>query len=141
MRNWFLITATLVVSSAWMFAQSSSTLPSVPENSYSVQPTSAGQQPGSAQEQEKAQKGTEEGGESIEGCITKVTGAYHLTETSGKVHTLHGDTHLLADQDGHWVQVWGTEVLHPYGTASSAGSPPTFNVTKMKMVSSTCPGK
>lgn len=141
MRNRFLITAMLLVSFAWVMAQSPRSLPAVRDISQSVQPTSASQQPGAAQEQEKEQKGTEEAGESIEGCITKVTGAYHLTESSGKVHTLHGDTHLLADQDGHWVQVWGSEVLHPYGTASSAGSPPTFNVTKMKMVSPTCPSK
>jgi hypothetical protein len=141
MRKWFLIAATLLMSSAWVVAQSSSTLPTVPNDSQSAQPTSASQQPGVAQEQEKDTKGTEEAGQSIEGCLTKVTGAYHLTESSGKVHNLHGDTHLLADHDGHWVQVWGAEVLHPYGTASSAGSPPTFNVTKMKMVSTTCPTK
>jgi hypothetical protein len=140
MRKWFLITATLLMS-AWVVAQGSSALPTVPDNSQSAQSTSPSQQPGAAQEQEKESKGTEEAGQSIEGCLTKVTGAYHLTESSGKVHNLHGDTHLLADQDGHWVQVWGEEVLHPYGTASSAGSPPTFNVTRMKMVSTTCPGK
>jgi len=139
-KKWFLITATLLMSSAWVVAQSSRTPPTVPDNSQSAQPASAGQQPGAAQEQEKEPKGTEDAGQSIEGCLTKVTGAYHLTESSGKVHTLRGDTHLLADQNGHWVQVWGAEVLNPYGTASSAGAPPTFNVTKMKMVSTTCPG-
>src|SRR5215831_1869367 len=111
MRKWFVITAGLLLSSLWVVAQSSRTLPAAPDNSQS-----ASQQPGAAQEKE--QKGTEDAGESIEGCITKVTGAYHLTERSGKVHTLHGDTHLLADQNGHWVQVWGSEVLHPYGSAS-----------------------
>lgn len=139
MRKRFLMTAILLLSSAWVVAQRSSTLPAVPENSQSTQPNDAGQQPNAAQEKEP--KGTEDAGESIEGCLTKVTGAYHLTENSGKVHTLIGDTHLLADQAGHWVQVWGAEVINPHGTASSAGSPPTFTVTKMRMVSTTCPTK
>jgi len=134
MRKSLLITAILLMSSAWVVAQSSSTAPAVPDNSQSTS-----QQANAAQEQES--KGAEVAQHRIEGCLTKVTGAYHLTEDSGKVQTLIGDTHLLAEHNGQQIQVWGAEVINPHGTASSAGSPPTFTVTKVKMVSATCPSK
>ena len=134
MKKSFLITAILLLTSAWVVAQSSSTAPAAPDNSQST-----GQQANAAQEKES--QGAEEAQHSIEGCLTKVTGAYHLTEDSGKVHTLIGDTHLLADHNGQQIQVWGAEVINPHGTASSSGSPPTFTVTKVKMVSATCASK
>ena len=138
MRKWSLITAVLVLSSAWVIAQSS-TRPTAPDYSQSNQPTSTGQQPDAAQE--KAPTGADRTSQSIQGCITKVAGGYSLTDNSGKTYQLAGDTSKLADEVGHYDQVWGTEQGSSAGAAASSGAPATFTVTKVKVVSTTCPTK
>ena len=138
MRNWSLITAVLLLSSVWVIAQST-TRPTAADNSQSNQPSSTGQQPGAAQE--KAPMGADQSSRSIQGCITKVAGGYSLTDNSGKTYQLTGDTSQLADDVGHYDQVWGTEQGSTAGAAASSGAPTTFTVTKVKMVSTTCPTK
>jgi len=135
MRKWFPITAVVLLSAAWAVAQSSSTPPTVPENSQASQPTSSGQQP-DAQTKEPAATGHQ--GQTLEGCISRVATGFTLTDNSGKTYQLAGDTSKLADEVGHWDQVSGTQE----GSApTSAGAPTTFTVTKVKVVSTTCPTK
>ena len=138
MRKWSLITAVLLLSSVWVIAQSS-TRPTAPDNSQSNQPTSVSQQPDAAQG--KAPTGTERASQSIQGCITKVGAGYSLTDNSGKTYQLAGDTSKLADEVGHVDQVWGKEEGGTAGAAASSGAPTTFTVTRVKVVSTTCPTK
>ena len=84
--------------------------------------------------------GTDQSPRSIQGCITKVGGGYSIRDDSGKTYQLTGDTSQLADEVGHYDQVWGTE-QGGAGSAASSGAPSTFTVTKVKVVSTTCPSK
>src|SRR5215475_486456 len=136
MRKSSLITAVLLLSAVWVIAQSG-TRPTVPDSSQSNQPAS--QQPGAAQE--KAPTGTDQAARSITGCITKVGGGFSLTDNSGKTYQLAGDTSKLADENGHYDQVWGKEEGGTAGAAASSGAPTTFTVTRVKVVSTTCPTK
>jgi hypothetical protein len=126
----------VLLSAAWTVAQSSSTPPTVPDNSQASQPASTSQQPDAAQTKEPTATGRQ--GQSLEGCISRVATGFTLTDNSGKTYQLAGDTSKLADEVGHWDQVWGS----PEGNApTSGGEPTTFTVTKVKMVSTTCPTK
>ena len=137
MRKWSLVTAILLLSSAWIVAQDSSKPPTVPDNSQSTQqyPSSTGQQPS------QTTTGTEHNAQSIEGCIAGAAGSFTLTDAAGKTYQLAGDTSKLADHVGHSVQIMGSEEPSSAGAAASSGAPVTFNVKKVKMVSSSCPGK
>jgi hypothetical protein len=121
----------------WVIAQSS-TRPTAPDNSQSNQPTSASQQPDA---QEKAPAAADRSAQSLQGCITKVGAGYSLTDNSGKTYQLAGDTSKLADEVGHYDQVWGKQEGSTSGAAASSGAPATFTVTKVKVVSTTCPSK
>ena len=136
MRKWSLITAILLLSSAWVVAQSSSTPPTVPDNSQQY-PSSSGQKPDTSQTSAPP-AGPDKAAQSIEGCISGAAGAFTLTDASGKTYQLGGDTTKLADQVGHQVQISGSQEA---GAATSAGAPATFNVKKVKMLSASCPNK
>lgn len=131
MRKWSLVTAILLLSSAWLVAQNSSTPPTVPDNSQATQ-----QQPDKSQT--SAPMGADHSAQNIEGCLSGSAGAYTLTDATGKTYQLAGDTSKLADHVGHSVQIAGTEEA---GGAASAGAPTTFNVKKVKMLSASCPNK
>jgi hypothetical protein len=136
MRKWSLITAILLLSSAWVVAQSSSTPPTVPDNSQQY-PSSSGQKPDTSQTSAPP-AGTDRAAQSIEGCISGAAGAFTLTDATGKTYQLGGDTSKLADHVGHSVQVTGSQ--EP-SSATSAGGPATFNVKKVKMLAASCPNK
>ena len=163
MKRWSLITAVLLLSSAWLVAQSgsapqdksqssqpSSSAPqdnsqssqpssSAPQdNSQSNQPSSTSQQPDTSQK-EPASAGHH--AHTIQGCITSVAGGYTLTDNSGKTYQLAGDTSKLANENGHYDQVSGMEESAAGGAAASSGAPSTFTVRKIKVVSTTCPTK
>jgi hypothetical protein len=141
MRKWFLIVGVLVLSSAWLVAQSRSSPPPAPDNSqYNQQPSSSSQQqPDASQTKEPA--ATAGTAHTIEGCITSVAGGYTLTDNSGKTYQLSGDTSKLANEVGHDVKATGTEESQAGGAAAGAGAPSTFTVRKIKVVSTTCPTK
>ena len=137
MRKWSLITAILLLSSAWVVAQSNSTPPTVPDNSQSNQ-----QYPSSGQKPDTSQTSVPPAGadqQSIEGCIGGAAGAFTLTDATGKTYQLAGDTSKLADHVGHSVQVTGS--AESSMGAASAGAPSTFNVKKVKMLAASCPTK
>jgi hypothetical protein len=81
-----------------------------------------------------------------------------LTDQSGKTWQLAGDTSKLSDHVGHQVRITGTDNSSSASSSGSAGSTPssssgasatgagassgsqsTFNVQKVKMISSSCP--
>ena len=132
MRKWSLVTAILLLSSAWLVAQNSSTPPTVPDNSQATQ-----QQPDKSQTSAPPM-GADHSAQNIEGCISGSAGAFTLTDATGKTYQLAGDTSKLADHVGHSVQISGTEEA---GGAAAAGAPTTFNVKKVKMLSASCPNK
>jgi hypothetical protein len=136
MRKWSLITAILLLSSAWVVAQSNSTPPTVPDNSQQY-PSSSGQKPDTSQTSAPP-AGTDKAAQNIEGCISGAAGAFTLTDATGKTYQLGGDTSKLADHVGHQVQVTGSQ---EGGAAASAGAPATFNVKKVKMLAASCPNK
>ena len=137
MRKWSLITAVLLLSSAWVVAQSSSTPPTAPDNSQQY-PSSSGQKPDTSQTSAPP-AGTDRASQSIEGCISGAAGAFTLTDATGKTYQLAGDTSKLGEHVGHSVQVAGSE--EPSSGAASAGAPATFNVKKVKMLAASCPNK
>jgi hypothetical protein len=133
MRKCYLITAVLLLSFAWVVAQTNRTPPPAQDNpSHQADPT--------AQEKEPA-TGEHGASRTIEGCISSVAGGFTLTDNSGKTYQLAGDTSKLADQVGHYDQVTGTEEAGAGGAAAAAGGPSTFTVRKVKVVSTTCPTK
>jgi hypothetical protein len=132
----------MLLASAWMVAQSSG------QYSAPTSPQSAGQDASQAAKDagqaaqdatQTAAQSAKEAGTSVEGCIGGAAGAYTLTDSSGKVYQLAGDTSKLGDHVGHSVKVTGTVASAAGGAATSAaGGNPTLTVKKVKMVSSTC---
>jgi uncharacterized protein DUF5818 len=144
MRKLCLLTAALLLSSAWVVAQSNSQ-----SGTYN-----------SSQSSSSSEK-------TIEGCLSGSAGSFTLSDNSGKTYQLQGDTAKLKDEVGHQVRVKGTEA----GTSASSSSPSSssqssssssgvspssssasnpssssagssaatqFNVTKISKVSDTC---
>jgi hypothetical protein len=141
-----LIPAILLLASAWVLAQSSTS----PSSQYpSTAPSSAqsaaqdAQQSASQAAKDAQQTATQTGKDAanaatgnVEGCVGGSAGSYTLTDSSGKTYQLSGDTSGLSDHVGHDVKVSGS-----MAAASAAGGTPTINVKKVKMVSATCPNK
>jgi Protein of unknown function (DUF5818) len=154
MRKLSLMAAILLLSSAWVLAQSgtapsdqnpSQTSPSQtsPSQTSPSSTSPSAQQP--AQQPDTSQ--TAAGGQSVEGCVSGSAGNYTLTDASGKTYQLAGDTSKLSDHVGHQVRVTGDTGDGAAGGAASSGAAAggaggsTINVKKVKMISSSCPSK
>lgn len=138
MRKFSLMAAILLLSSAWVLAQSG--VSPADQNPSSSAPSA--QQP--AQQPDTSQTAT--GGQTVEGCVGGSAGNYTLTDASGKTYQLAGDTSKLADHVGHQVRITGDEGGGAAGAAAgaasgAAGGSSTLNVKKVKMISSSCPSK
>lgn len=148
MRKLSLVAAIVLLSSAWVLAQSgtspsdqnpSSTSPSQTSPS-STSPSS--QQP--AQQPDTSSQSSSASASTVEGCVGGSAGNFTLTDASGKTYQLSGDTSKLADHVGHQVRITGDEGAGASGAASgassgAAGGSNTINVKKVKMISSSCP--
>jgi hypothetical protein len=141
MRKFSLITAILLLASAWMLAQSSTS----PSSQYPSNPPSSAQGAAQDAQQTATQAGKDAqnaAASGVEGCLGGSAGAYTLTDTSGKTYQLAGDTSKLGDHVGHQVKVTGTVASAAGAAASSAaGATPTLTVKKVKMLSATCTNK
>jgi hypothetical protein len=128
MRKFSLITAILLLCSAWMVAQSS--------------PPSAEQQPASpqAQQPDKSQAAaSDQAGRTVEGCLSGAANTFKLTDANGKTYELTGDTSGLNENVGHQVRLWGNAGSSGGGERISAGgAQATFGVTKVQSISPTC---
>lgn len=156
MKKAYLIPAILLLSTVWLAAQTT------PSSSSPAQQPSAGQSsPSSASPSQTSPSQstapdasqTSAGSSSVEGCLAGSAGSYTLTDSTGKTWQLAGDTSKLSDHVGHQVRITGSDnssaggsASSPSGAGSSAsggagagGSQPTFNVSKVKMISSSCP--
>jgi Protein of unknown function (DUF5818) len=142
MKKFSLVTAILLLSSAWMLAQSST---SPTDSSQYPSSSPSAQQPAQSPDMSQstqAGKAAEGAGTTVEGCIGGSAGNFTLTDSSGKTYQLAGDTSKLGDHVGHDVKVTGTIASAAAGAAAAgAGATPTLTVKKVKMVSSTCPSK
>jgi hypothetical protein len=84
----------------------------------------------------------------IEGCLSGSAGSFTLTDNSGTLYQLTGDTAKLDKHVGHTIQVTGmattssasnTNSQNAAGSMSgSADTQQTFNVTSFKHVSAKC---
>jgi hypothetical protein len=128
MRKFSLITAILLLCSAWMVAQSS--------------PPSAEQQPASpqAQQPDKSQAAaSDQAGQTVEGCLSGAANTFKLTDATGKTYELTGDSSALNENVGHQVRLWGNAGSSGGGEKISASGPQaTFGVTKVQSISPTC---
>jgi hypothetical protein len=137
MRKFSLISAILLLASAWVLAQNSTP----PTSQYPSSAPSSAQSAGQDAQQTATQAGKDAehaATGNVEGCVGGSAGSYTLTDSSGKSYQLAGDTSTLADHVGHQVKVSGTLAS---AAASAAGGTPTITVKKVKMVSATCPNK
>lgn len=159
MRKTTLITAILLLSAVWAVAQtspSSSPQSSTPSTSSSpsTSPSSQSSAPDSSTTQttttQTTETSTDANATSIEGCLSGSSGSYTLTDQSGKAWQLAGDTSKLSDHVGHQIRLTGTENSSSAASssspsssaastgASSSGSGSSFNVKRVKMISSSC---
>ena len=103
----------------------------------------------SSQQSDQSQTGTAassqtSGQTTIEGCLQASGDNYTLTDNaSGKTYQIQGDTSKLSAHNGHEVQLTGTasgDTGSAGGMTSGAGASqqPTFVVSKLKHISTTC---
>ena len=113
--------AAILLLSVWAFAQ---TAPPAEQQSNAAQAASQ-------------QSGTDRAGNAIEGCLAGSPGSFTLTDSSGKIYQLAGDTAKLNEHVGHTLLISGSQKggADPQGGSSAQ---PTFVVQKVKMVSSSC---
>jgi hypothetical protein len=84
----------------------------------------------------------------VEGCLAGSNGSFSLTDKSGTMYQLTGDTAKLDKHVGHTIQVTGTTTTSSASTTSansasgamsgSADMQQTFSVTSFKHVSANC---
>jgi Protein of unknown function (DUF5818) len=168
MKKTSLIPAILLLSAVWAVAQTSpsspqSTTPGASsQQSTSPTSTSPSQQPATPDTSATTTQTTTtqttqtstDSANSIEGCLSGSAGSWNLTDQSGKTWQLAGDTSKLSDHVGHQVRITGSDnsgsasnsgsgstggsSTASSGAGSASGSQSTFNVKKVKMISSTC---
>lgn len=137
MRKLSLITAILLLSSTWVLAQNSTP----PTDQYPGSSSPSAQQPDKSQT--GAQTATsDQGGQTVEGCLSGAADSFKLTDAMGKTYELTGDTSGLAENVGHQVRLWGNAGSSGGGEKISASGPQaTFGVKKVKSLSATCANK
>lgn len=76
----------------------------------------------------------------VEGCLSSSGGNYMLTDKSGQVYQLTGDTAKLNEHIGHEMKITGTtSSAKASGESSGAmGAKETIDVTSFKHISKTC---
>ena len=85
----------------------------------------------------QGQMGKGESGQTkIEGCLQKSDSGFTLTDSSGKMYDLQGDTAKLTEHVGHEVMITGT--TSSASSMSTTQSEPVLQVTGLKHISKTC---
>jgi hypothetical protein len=119
MTKTFLLALSLLVSAAWVQAQSH------------YPPTGA------------SQTGTTASGQTtVQGCLQDSNGAYMLTDNTGVTYQLRGDTSKLSAHVGHEVQVTGSmtsgTASNSTGASMSGTRQPILDIQNLKHMSKTC---
>jgi ABC-type oligopeptide transport system substrate-binding subunit len=161
MRKTLLLSLILLISAAWVVAQSTSSpssqsSPSGEQSSPSGEQSSPSDQMGSQSSQASSQtsSGMNKNENQIEGCLSGSAGNFTLTDKSGITYQLQGDTSQLNKHVGQEVRINGSNSAASSAAAPSSGSASsssagassagagaaaqTFNVTKVKKIASTC---
>ena len=138
MKKVLLLTALMLLCSAWVVAQSGS-------GAGSATPSQTGS-PTSSQTSDNSSMTT------IEGCLAGSAGSFTLTDSSGKTYSLQGESSKLSSEVGHQVRIKGSESAgsatgtnpssaagNPSGSAASGASAAiNFDVKSVRKVSDTC---
>ena len=117
----FLLVLSLLVSAAWVHAQSQ-------------YPLTGSSQTGSSAS----------GTTTVQGCLQGSDGTYTLTADDGTKYQLQGDTSKLSAHVGHEVQITGSTTSASSATSPTTGTPagatqqPSLTVQNMKHISKTC---
>ena len=120
MRTIWMLALTLLLSVAWAQAQT---------------------------ESNQSSRTKSESAATIQGCLQNSNGAYTLTDDSGKMYTLQGDTSKLAEHVGHEIQVTGaastatseSSAKSPEsGTTTSNAEQHTIQVQDVKHIATSC---
>ncbi len=74
----------------------------------------------------------------VRGCVSVANGNFNLTDGSGTVYHMAGDTSKFTEFNGHMVEVTGA-VAPP--TSGQPDSQPTVTVASVQDVASTCGAK
>lgn len=117
MAKTFLLALTLLVSAAWVSAQSQ-----YPQTGTSQSGTTAAQQT------------------TVKGCLQGSNGNYTLMADKGTTYQLQGDTSKLSAHVGHEIRVTGTTTSassSPTSTQTS-GTQQTLTVKSFKHISKSC---
>ena len=147
MSKTLLLTACLLLSAAWVVAQQGSA------------PDTSGSSQTGATASSSSQSGTssEANANTIQGCLSGSSGNFTLTDKSGTTYQLAGNTSDLSKHVGEEVSIRGSQSSSASGSASanagstsgssstspsagasSSANQPTFNVTDVTKISSTC---
>jgi hypothetical protein len=91
-------------------------------------------------------KGSSTNQTTVQGCLSRSSSGYTLTDRSGTPYQLSGDTSKLSDHVGHEVEIQGTTAVSgaaPSAPASVAkeAAPARIDVTDLKHIASTCTSK
>ena len=91
----------------------------------------------------KSSTGTET---SVQGCLGGSEGSYTLTDKSGTIYQLSGDTSKLKEHVGHEVKITGSAGAASAASGGTSGgmgqggsSSKTIEVTSVKHVAKSCP--
>ena len=91
-------------------------------------PKTATQQPGKSDKPADKQA-------KVQGCVSASNGAFNLTDGSGTIYKLAGDTSKFPEHNGHKVEVTGT--IAP-ATSDQADSQPTLTVAAIELIAPSC---
>ena len=130
MRN-LLFLSVLLLGATWAMAQNDQT------------PTSPSDQTPTAQSD--ATPTSSGGSMTVQGCLSGSDGNYMLTDKSGTMYQLTGDTAKLGEHVGHEVKITGTAsggTMSPSGSGdagdTAGASKQTLQVSSVKHVSKSC---
>jgi hypothetical protein len=129
MRNPFLLPAMLcfvIFATAVTYTDAGSSRASVQQSGKADKPAPAGK-PVDQQGQSK-----------VQGCLSVANGNFNLTDGSGTIYRMTGDTSKLAEYNGHQIEATGA-VTPP--TSGQPDSQPTLTIASVQDVASTCSPK
>ena len=148
-----LLALTLLVSTALLQAQDQA------PQGQSPQATPQDQAPQAEQPQDQTpsnsrrmgQMGSHGSAQTVEGCLQNSNGTFTLTDSSGTMYQLQGDSSKLTPHAGQEVRITGTTsagstsdtgssetAAAGSGMPSSSGAQPMLTVQKVRQVSKTC---
>jgi hypothetical protein len=91
-------------------------------------------------------KGSSMNQTAVQGCLSRSSTGYTLTDKSGTPYQLAGDTSKLSDHVGHEVEIRGTtavsgEAPGAPSSVSKEAAPARIDVSDLKHIASTCTSK